>query len=267
MKKLSDRTKFILLNLGATIILICCITFYVLSRLDNYTQHNQFIAVPAFHDMTAEEAGEVAIHARLRIQVVDSFYDENAKPGVILEQYPSDGSHVKENRLIHLTVNARNPEKIIFPNLQNAAYRQTLQTLETKGFTIGHILYAPSEFKNLVLGFRQDSREVMPGSLLKKGSRIDIVLGAGDGSNTVYTPSLTGKPLNEAIDIARKAYLNIGEIIPDGSIHNKNEQLSATVYQQYPTPNSMIQAGTPVSLYITLKKDKIAALDSLIITE
>lgn len=267
MKKMSAKIKFLLLNLAVAFIVICGITIYVQYWLDDYTQHGSFIAVPSLYDLTPEEAGAVAAKARLKVQVVDSLYDENAKPGTILEQYPSGGSPVKENRMIHLTINARNPEKVVFPNLQNAAYRQTLQTLEARGFKIGQIEYIPSEFKNLVLNLKNNGREILPGTLLSKGATINIVLGSGEDGNSVYIPQLTGKRLKEAIDLVRKAYLNIGEIVPDGSINNQTNKYSAFVYEQNPGNNAMVPAGTPVRLYITLKQEKIAASDSLMITE
>lgn len=267
MKKISGKTKFIFLNLIAAVLVFLGVGFYVLSRLDAYTRHGYSIAVPSFYGMTPEEALEVADYDHLRIQVVDSLYDESEQPGTVLEQYPAEGARVKENRLIHLTINAKNPEKVIFPNLKNAAYRQTLQTLQARGFAIGRIEYVPAEFKNLVLTFKQEGKEILPGAMLRKGSRIDIVLGDGNGSNRVYAPLLTGKSLAEAVDIVRGAYLNIGEIVPDGSIRHKGEYAGAVVYQQYPPFNSLVNAAAPVDLYITLQREKIAALDSLIITE
>lgn len=261
------KTKFFLLNLILALILIGGITVYVLYWLDDYTQHGTFISVPSLYDMTPEEAEAVAMHAGLRIQVIDSIYDEDAKPGTVVEQYPAIGSAVKENRLIHLTINARNPEKVIFPNLQNAAYRQTLQTLESRGYRIGRIEYVPSEFKNLVLQLKSKGEEILPGALMSKGAEIDIVLGNGGGSNMIYVPLLAGKRLREAIDLVRKSYLNLGEIIPDGSITNPNDKLSAFVYQQTPLFNNSVEAGSSVDMYITLKKDKLAALDSLMVTE
>ena len=84
-------------------------------------QKARFIPVPAFNDLTVEEAHAVARHAHLTVVVTDSLYDDAAKPGVVLEQSPVAGAHVKENRLIHLIINAHNPEKVVFPNLQNAA--------------------------------------------------------------------------------------------------------------------------------------------------
>lgn len=267
MKKISAKFKFLLVNLAVAIVLIIGLTVFVLYQLDDYTQHGSFISVPAFYDFTPEEAEAIATHAHLKIQIIDSLYDENAKPGTVVEQYPIVGSHVKENRMIHLTINARNPEKVVFPNLQNAAYRQTLQTLEARGFKIGHIEYIPSEFKNLVLNLKNNGEDILPGALLSKGATIDIVLGSGEGYNMAYVPQLTGKTLKEAIHIARNAYLNIGEIVPDGSITNQTDKYTAVVYEQNPDVNYTVTAGSPIRLYITFKKEKIAALDSLVITE
>lgn len=263
MKKL----PFLLLNLVAALLIIWGIVVYVLHELDDYTQHGSFISVPAFNDMTLQEASEVAAHNHLRIQVIDSIYSENAKPGTVIEQYPAGGSSVKENRLIHLTINAQAPEKIALPNLQNAAYRQTLQTLEAKGFRIGRIEYAPSEFRNLVLQLKNKGEETLPGTLLTKGSEIDIVLGSGEGSNLINVPLFAGKQLREAIELIRKSYMNLGEVIPDETVTKSADKLSAFVYQQTPAFNDPVEAGCAVDLYITLQKEKLAALDSLIVEE
>ena len=56
MKKFPARLTFYLLNLLAAILLVCVIGYFVLSHLESYTQHGQFIPVPAFNDLTVEEA-------------------------------------------------------------------------------------------------------------------------------------------------------------------------------------------------------------------
>ncbi len=267
MKKIPAKLKFLLINIAAAIVLISGISIYILYWLDDYTQHDRFILVPSLYDMTPEEAEAVAKHAKLRIQIIDSIYNEDAKPGTVVEQYPAEGSKVKENRLLHLTINATSPEKIVFPNLQNAAYRQTLQTLKNRGFKIGRIEYVPSEFKNLVLQLKNKGKQIQPGALLSKGASIDIVLGYGEESNLVNTPHLTGKKLREAIELIRNSYLNIGQIIPDGSINQQTNKMSAFVYQQTPGINQPVKAGSPVNVYITFKQEKIIALDSLVVTE
>lgn len=265
--KISARLKFLLINIAAAIIIIIIIGFIVLSRLDNYTRHGESIIVPSFENLTPAEAEQVAEHNNLRTTVIDSLFDETAQPGVILEQYPSSGAKVKESRLIHLTVNARSPEKIVFPNLKNSAFRQTLQTLESRGFKIGRISFEESEFKNLVLNLKQKDQDIEAGALLPKGSVIDIVLGNGNADNVITVPRLTGKNLNEAISLAHQGYMNIGDIVPDASIQNKSDWPSALVYQQTPGVTGVVEAGTPVNLYITLQKNKITSIDTLIVTE
>ena len=54
MKKFPARLTFYLLNLLAAILLVCVIGYFVLSHLESYTQHGQFIPVPAFNDLTVD---------------------------------------------------------------------------------------------------------------------------------------------------------------------------------------------------------------------
>lgn len=268
MKKTSKHPKltFFLLNLSAAVVLLFIGGYFVLSRLDDYTSHGKYIAVPAFQMLSPEEAGRIAEKNNLRVMVTDSLYDDAAEPGVVLEQYPLNGAHVKANRLIQLIVNAHSPEKVPFPQLNNAPYRQSMQTLQAKGFRVGKISYAPSEFRNLVLGLQYKGETVLPGTLLQKGAVIDLVLGDGGGRNRVATPRLQGLQLSQALATLKESYLNTGEIIPDGSVQGSGTAM-AVVYMQSPDPESQpeIEAGTYVQLYITLNKEKIQALDSLLI--
>ena len=260
------RLTFFFLNLSAAILLLIIGGYSVLLWLDNYTSHGKYIAVPAFQMLSPAEAEKVAGNHQLRVVVVDSLYDETAEPGVVLEQYPLNGAHVKENRMIQLITNAHSPEKIPFPQLNNAPYRQSLQTLRAKGFRAGKISYAPSEFKNLVLNLQHKGKNILPGTLLQKGAVIDLVLGDGGDRNMIATPRLQGLQLNQALRNLKENYLNTGEIIPDGSIKGNSTSM-AVVYLQQPDPEIQpeIKAGTYVKLYITLNQEKIQALDSLLI--
>lgn len=264
MKNIPAKFKFFLLNLLVALILICGISTYVLYWLDDYTEHGTFITVPSLENFTPEEAQTITAQMGLNIQVIDSLYDDRVEPGAIVEQYPTPGSYVKEGRMLHLTINARNPEKVVFPNLKNAAYRQTLQTLESRGFQIGKIEYMPSEFRNLVLALKHNGNDITPNELLAKGATIDIVLGDGNCHATVVVPLVLGKTLKEAINLLRKSYLNIGEIIPDKSITPEN-RASSIVYQQNPNTGFPIEQGSAINLYITTTDEKIAALDTILI--
>lgn len=143
-----------------------------------------------------------------------------------MEQFPAPNAHVKNNRAIQLTINANAPEKIIFPNLRNVAFRQSLQRLKNLGLSVGRIEYVPSNFKNLVLDFKYDGNIIEPNSVIQKGETVDIVLGNGNTSNDQVTiPSLLGKTLPEAKAILSQAFLNVGEVIPDNTVKTEADSL------------------------------------------
>lgn len=263
--KISGKLRFILFNVIAAILLFILIGYIVLNKLDNYTRHGYSIAVPSFYGLNPEEARQMAENSHLRIQIIDSLYDDEVRPGCVVEQSPAQNARVKENRMINLIINAVSPEKIVFPNLKNSAYRQTLQTLKARGFQIGKIKYEPSEFKNLVLNLQYNGNEAEPGTLLPKGAIIDIILGYGTGKNTVFVPQFVGKTLKDAIPLAQQAYLNIAQIIPDESV--RDNRTSAIIYRQVPPASHSVSVDSTLTLYITLQKQKIVALDSLMITE
>lgn len=262
--------KFILLNLCAGIVILIMIGYLAISNIGTYTKHGQYITVPPFYSLSQQEALELAKGHKLRMLITDSIYNADLLPGTVLEQYPTAGTQVKENRMVHLIINSSSPEKVIFPNLQNTAFRQTLQTLEGCGFQIGRIEYTPSDFKNLVVGFKQQGMDIQPGTEMEKGTIVDIVLGNGNNDyNAVFVPQLTGKMLQEAIQMAKHSYLNIGRIIPDATVKDKTDLLRAIVYQQEPAyyEQETANAGSEINLYVSLNKNKRAAIDSLMVTE
>ena len=260
------KLTFFLLNLLIALLLLTGIGYFVLHYLDNYTRHGYSISVPSFRDLTPKQAEELAAHHKLQVIVIDSIYDENALPGTIQEQYPLEGSKVKHNRTIQLIMNARDPEQIALPSLANIPYRQTLKTLKLKGFEIGHIVYTPSEFKNLVLQLKHQGEVVEPGTLLMKGDTIDIVLGEGnDGNNKVLIPRLYKLKIEEASRLLKENYLNLGEIVKDSLMEADKDIKEAMIYLQDPPyiKNFRITAGTPVNIHVTFDTLKFQALDSL----
>ena len=117
----------LLANLAAAAVLLFVIGYIVLNRLDKYTRHGFSIEVPDLRGMTLAEARPLVEKAQLNIDVIDSVYSPNARPGAIMDQFPKPQARVKNNRVIQLTTNAVAPEKVTFPDLRNSAFRQALQ--------------------------------------------------------------------------------------------------------------------------------------------
>ena len=71
------------------------------------------------------------------------------------------------------------------------------------------------------------------------------------------------------IIVLLRAFLNVGEILPDNTIKTEADQSTAIIYQQEPEfeENMTMKMGGDITLYLTKDKEKIMALDSLSIEE
>lgn len=254
------------INLLVAVSLLFLIGYVVLQRLDSYTLHGQYISVPDLRGLTPSEAAPFLQEKNLFAVVIDSIYDDHAKAGTVVEQFPSPESKVKNSRTIQLTINANAPEKLIFPNLKNTAFRQTIQKLKNIGFNIGRLKYTSSNFKNLVLGFMYKEEPIEPGDIIQKGESIDIILGDGNTSNNqIFIPNLRGKTLEEAKSLILFSFLNLGEVITDETIRTPQDRLEAFIYKQMPDieEHPKITLGSYLTVYLTKDQEKLAVQDSL----
>lgn len=107
-----------------------------------FTKHGQSDQVPAVENMTYTQAVET-LHSRgFRVDIRDSLYRDDVKPGHVIEQFPKAGSLVKPGRKIFLYINAVHPKEVIIDDdnrpmedaLKSFSLRQGLARLEELGF-------------------------------------------------------------------------------------------------------------------------------------
>ena len=115
--------------------------------------------------------------------MIDSIYDSEKVPGTVLDQDPAPNSNVKENRMIYLTINATQPPDVKMPDLVDVSFRQAEAMLQSFGLITGEITYKADLAKNAVLEQRYRNKIIKPGTMLPKGSEIDLVLGDGLGED------------------------------------------------------------------------------------
>ena len=113
--------------------------------------HNLLFSVPNFKGLSEGDAERLADKNDLRYQIVDSLYMLVAVPGTVIEQYPTAGYKVKENRTIYITLASREAEKVIVPKVVDVSLREAENRLENAGLRLGQVTYKPSEFIDLVL--------------------------------------------------------------------------------------------------------------------
>lgn len=235
-------------------LLIALVVFIIFSLsistwLGSFTHHGESISVPDLRGQKIGRLESFLSDKKLQYKIVDSLFDLDKSPGVVIEQDPAPDSKVKENRTIYLTINASMPPDVKMPNLIDVSYRQAEAMLQSFGLKVGQLIYKPDLAKNAVLDQLYKGNHIKPLTNLPKGSAIDLVLGDGLGSVDVPVPNLIGNDLGEALFILKGSSLNVGLIHIDPGVRDSTK---ATIYRQEPTPdeNSTLKQGEAVNLYL-----------------
>lgn len=270
LKFITSKTflKHLLYAFGGLAILLI-LTFLILRV---YTHHGKELSVPDFKGLTLEEVNLKAKRSKLRIEVIDSVFNNNRPKGTVIEQNPKFGSKVKKNRRIFLIVNAFNPEKVKMPNIVGVSHRQAEAVLKNAGLEIGRLIHIPDIAVNNVLKQKFEGEEIKEGTLIPKGSKVDLVLGMGLSNQKTQVPNLDHKTLENAKNRILRSALNTGAIIYDESIINGADTLNAKVWRQYPSykENKTIRLGSTIDLWLTVDSTilypELLEVDTLIST-
>ena len=241
--------KHLLIAIG----LVALLLFITFKGLKRYTQHGVSYPVPALTGLSLPEATASAEANKLRVEVIDSVYNKNFEPGTVVDQLPLANSHVKENRVIRVTINSIDPEKVILPRLTDISFRQAQVLIESTGLKVGNISYQPSEYNDLVLKSLQDSVEIFEGDNIIKDSEVDLVVGRSQGNMQTSLPNLTGFSLAEAQATITDAMLNTGSVIYDETTKTAEDSASAKIWKQLPNPKftKQVNLGSPVDIWLT----------------
>jgi beta-lactam-binding protein with PASTA domain len=243
------RSKVFLLNIILALLVAAGVFGFTYQWLDKYTNHGQSIEVPELKGLNMEQVKVLLERLHLRYAVVDSMYQLEKKPGIILEQDPVPKAKVKEDRTIYLTINSGIAPRVKMPDLTDVSLRQAEAILETFGLKSGGLTYRHDLAKNAVLETRYRGRPIKPGTSVNKGSVIDLVVGDGIGSERTSVPDLTGLTWQEAMTALNNANLAAGAVIFDENI---KDSMSAVVYKQFPLPSDSFQLkqGESVDIYL-----------------
>lgn len=131
---------------AANIVIICIISIlgiyaaYLATAI--FTKHGQSKKLPGVENMSYTEAVNLLHSKGFKVDIRDSLYREDVKPGFVIEQFPKANSIVKPGRKIFLYINAVHPKEVMLdddnhPNeyaLKGQSYRSAMAKLEELGF-------------------------------------------------------------------------------------------------------------------------------------
>lgn len=256
-KFLISRT--FLKHLAIAVLFVALLLFITIKGLNIYTNHGESYPVPALTGLNIDEAIASAEANKLRVRVIDSVFNTKFEPGAVVDQLPLANSNVKENRVILLTINSMEPEKVKLPKLTDISFRQAKVLIENIGLIIGNIAYLPSEYDDLVLKVEQNENTLFTGQEIVKGTSIDLTIGRSKGNLKTALPNLTGFTIEEALATLTDSRLNEGVKIFDESIVSAEDSIAAKVWKQSPNPKFVknVELGSSIDIWLTIDEDKL----------
>ena len=107
-----------------------------------FTRHGESSVVPGVEKMSYTQAIEILHSKGFKVDIRDSLYKEDEKPGYVIEQFPKSNSVVKPGRKIFLYINAVHPKEVVIDEdnnpredaLKSTSFRQGRARLEELGF-------------------------------------------------------------------------------------------------------------------------------------
>ena len=247
------RSKSFLINFIAAGLFTILVVWLIFKFIDNYTLHGETISVPSLEGLTINEVKAELNKKKLQYTILDSIYIANAEKGIVLEQNPSPGDLVKENRTIYITTSKIVPPKISMPNVVDISLRMAIAKIESYGLKV-KTQHRASECVNCVLKQEIRGKEVKPGDKIKKGSVVLLTIGTGTSDVKVMVPYLVNLTLEEAESKLMEASLNLGYADFQNCLcETKEDTINAKVYWQSQIRNQSIaiNIGSSVDLRLT----------------
>ena len=180
----------ILVNL-VIIILVAILGILIANfSLAIFTKHGEYSVVPSVEKMSYSSAID-QLHAEgFKVEISDSVFRDDLRPGYVLEQNPTANSKVKPGRTVYLVINAVNAKQVAINNIEGISLRQGKAMLQGLGFkdTNIKVVYRLGKHENLIQSVRVDGKKLRPGQRVPVSSI--IVLEVSDGRVGQLTDSL-----------------------------------------------------------------------------
>lgn len=181
------------MHLAIAAVSLAIVLWILFKLLGSYTHHGETAEVPDFKGKSIAELDNFITTKNVGYAIIDSVYDPKEKSGIVIKQDPEAKSLVKHNRIIYLYVTSTQAPQMAMPKLVDRSTRQAVFMIENYGLKVGKITEIAGDCNGCVLKQLYNGKEIAPSEAIKKGSKIDLIVGkkesgyslaASDSTNT-----------------------------------------------------------------------------------
>ena len=179
------KSKEFFKHLALATVSLVFVLWALFKLLGVYTHHGETAEVPDFKGKAIAELENFVKDKNVGYTIIDSVYDPKEKPGIVIKQDPEAKSMVKHNRIIYLYVTSTQAPQMAMPKLVDRSTRQAVFMIESYGLKVGKITEVAGDCNGCVLRQFFKGKEIAPGDAIKKGSKIDLVVGKKENGYSV----------------------------------------------------------------------------------
>ncbi|MBM3413580.1 MAG: PASTA domain-containing protein [Bacteroidetes bacterium] len=218
-------------NLVAGVVVAILLFGLFLFSLEWLTDQRKIATVPSLAGKSLEEAKSILDSSGFDWKVQDSVYVDSIPPLQIVKQFPDADEVVKANRTILLIIRSVEPPLVEMPNLIGYSFRNAEVVLNTTDLRVKDTLFRPDFARNAVLEQWYNGQQIVPGTKIKKGSGITLVLGDGVGNQPILVPALIGMNFMDAKALLESIGLSFGAIVVESGVQDTT---AAWIFKQNP---------------------------------
>tara|TARA_R110002033_G_scaffold65596_3_gene116774 strand:+ start:27179 stop:27766 length:588 start_codon:yes stop_codon:yes gene_type:complete len=179
------KSKVFFIQLGLALLASIILVFGILQWLKNSTNHNKFVEVPDLAKLSVTQMRKVIEDTDLRYEVLDSAnYNPDYPRFSVIEQTPPAGNKVKESRKVYVTVNPSGYKKVTVPNIIQVTLRNATAKLRAVGLDVQRVTYIDEFGKDMVYRIKYKGKYIEEGYKLPKTSKIELICGNGNESQS-----------------------------------------------------------------------------------
>jgi serine/threonine-protein kinase len=210
-----------------------------------YVKHSNLVKVPNVTGMNFLDAKKVLEQSGLDVKQGDIRYDESKPIGFVMDQAPAVDEMVKNGRRVYLTI-CGGEQLMEVPRLIGKTERDAKFSLVQRNLLVGEVVrkFTTEQPEDFVI-----SQVIQPGSKVKRGTKVDLIVSNGQLLGSIIVPDVIGKKLADAKKLLEDKKLKVGKIT-----YQSSDLPVGQVIDQYPKKDKSAKDNTPVDLFIAKKK-------------
>jgi eukaryotic-like serine/threonine-protein kinase len=244
-------------NILFAIALITVLLFIFLLSLNWITHHGKILKIPQVIGKTLPDAKKQLESQGFDVLIQDSVYVDTLPPLSVVKQFPDADAEVKVNRSVYLTINRSVAPLIPMPQLVGQSFRSAIILLKQTGLKLGDTSYVADFAKNSIKKQIYNGQEIVFGTPIPVGSKIDLVISGGIADADLSVPDLIGMTYGDAKVLMEGSGLEFSSVVTQPDVKDSG---SAFIYKQSPErltedhKINRIHPGELINIWLSVQK-------------